>query len=164
MYNIVALMKLGKSIFHTPFIVGNGNITRLEKNSMDDSLAQSKKNFRSQEWVREYFVTVDKLNVDNIIANFVENGQFRFGNAEPVVGKEAIRDALVKFFSAIKAMHHENVGLWLGDSSAVFEAEVTYTRQDGTTVTLPCVSILRFRDNFIYDFRMVMDAAPVFAA
>ncbi len=25
-------------------------------------------------------------------------------------------------------------------------------------------SILRFRDNFIYDFRMVMDAAPVFAS
>lgn len=131
---------------------------------MDDSLAQSNKNFISQEWVREYFATVDKLNVDNIIANFVEDGRFRFGNAEPAVGKEAIRDALVEFFSAISAMHHENVGLWLGDNSAVFEAEVTYTRQDGKTVTLPCASILRFRDNLIYDFRMVMDAAPVFAS
>jgi ketosteroid isomerase-like protein len=118
----------------------------------------------SQEWVRKYFATVDKLNVDNIIANFAEDGRFRFGNAELAVGKEAIRDALAEFFSAINAMHHENVGLWLGDNSAVFEAEVTYTRQDGTTVTLPCVSILRFRDNFIYDFRMLMDAAPVSAA
>ena len=71
---------------------------------MDDSLAQSNKSFISQEWVREYFATVDKLNVDNIIANFVEDGQFRFGNAEPAVGKEAIRDALVEFFSAINAL------------------------------------------------------------
>ena len=118
----------------------------------------------SQEWVREYFASVDKLNVDNIIANFVEDGRFRFGNAEPAVGKEAIRDALAEFFSAINAMHHENVGLWLGDNSAVFEAQVTYTRRDGTTVTLPCASILHFRDNFIYDFRMLIDAAPVFAA
>jgi ketosteroid isomerase-like protein len=131
---------------------------------MDDSLAQSNKNLRSQEWVREYFATVDKLNVDNIIANFAEDGQFRFGNAQPAVGKEAIRNALIEFFSAINAMYHENIGLWLGDNNNVFEAEVTYTRQDGTTVTLPCVSIFRFRDNLIYDFRKVMDAAPVFAA
>lgn len=131
---------------------------------MNASLTQSNNNFLiSQEWVREYFATVDKLNADNIIANFVEDGRFRFGNAEPVVGNAAIRDALLEFFSAIKAMHHENVGLWLGDNSAVFEAEVTYTRQDGTTVTLPCASILRFRGNLIYDFRMVMDATPVFA-
>jgi len=47
--------------------------------------------------VREYFATVDKLNVDNLIANFVEDGRFRFGNAA-VVGKEAIQDALVEFF------------------------------------------------------------------
>lgn len=50
---------------------------------MDDSLAQSNKNFISQEWVREYFATIDKLNVDNLSANFVEDEQFRFGNAEP---------------------------------------------------------------------------------
>lgn len=131
---------------------------------MDSSLLQSDNNLISQEWVREYFATVDTLNADNIIVNFGEDGRFRFGNTEPAIGKEAIRDALIKFFSAIKAMHHENVGLWLGDKSAVFEAEVTYTRQDGTTVTLPCASILRFRGNFIYDFRMVMDATPVFAA
>lgn len=131
---------------------------------MNNSLTQSNKHFMSEEWVKNYFATVDKLNVDDIIANFVEDGQFRFGNAQPAVGKEAIQDALGEFFSAIKAMHHENVGLWLGDNSAVFEAEVTYTRQDGTTVTLPCASILRFRDNFICDFRMIMDAAPVFAA
>jgi len=80
---------------------------------MDGSLIQSNKNFISQEWVREYFATVDKLNMDNIITNFVEDGQFRFSNAELVVGEEAIRDALVEFFSAINAMHHDNVGLWL---------------------------------------------------
>jgi hypothetical protein len=41
---------------------------------MDDSLAQSNKNFRSQQWVREYFATVDTLNADNLSANFVEDG------------------------------------------------------------------------------------------
>lgn len=77
---------------------------------MDDSLAQDNKNFISQEWVKEYFATVDKLNVDNIIANFVEDAQFRFGNAQVVVGKEVIRDALVEFFSAIKAMTTRTLG------------------------------------------------------
>ena len=31
---------------------------------MDDSLAQSNKNFISQEWVREYFATVDNWSLD----------------------------------------------------------------------------------------------------
>jgi predicted ester cyclase len=50
----------------------------------------------------------------------------------------------------------------------VFEAEVTFTRPDGSVVTVPAVSILRVApgaggDPRVVDFRMTMDAAPVVA-
>ncbi|MBD3885913.1 nuclear transport factor 2 family protein [Phormidium tenue FACHB-886] len=80
------------------------------------------------------------------------------------VGKQSIRDALAEFFATIKAMHHKNTGLWLGEDgdSAVYEVDVTYIRKDGTQVTLPCASILRFHNDQIYDFRMNMDISPVY--
>jgi ketosteroid isomerase-like protein len=116
------------------------------------------------EWVRNYFKTVDTLNPDAIVTYFTDDGKFRFSNQPPAVGKQAIRDALAQFFATIQAMHHEKTGLWLGDdgNSAVWEADVTYIRKNGTQVTLPCASILRSRNDQIDDFRMIMDISPVY--
>ncbi|MBD2102827.1 nuclear transport factor 2 family protein [Leptolyngbya sp. FACHB-261] len=116
-------------------------------------------------WVQHYFKTVDTLNPDAIVAYFSDDGKFRFSNQPPVVGKQAIRDSLAQFFATIQTMHHENMGLWLGEdgNSAVYEVDVTYTRKNGTQVTLPCASILRSRNDQIYDFRMNMDISPVYA-
>lgn len=92
------------------------------------------------------------------------NGKFRFSNQPPAVGKQAVRDGLAQFFETIQAMHHENTGLWLGEdgNSAVWEADVVYTRKNGTQVTLHGASILRSRNDQIYDFRMNMDISPVY--
>ena len=116
------------------------------------------------EWIRNYFKIVDTLDADVIVTHFTDGGKFRFSNQSPAVGKQAVRDGLAQFFETIQAMHHENTGLWLGEdgNSAVWEADVTYTRKNGTQVTLPCVSILRSRNDQIYDFRMNMDISPVY--
>lgn len=116
------------------------------------------------DWVRNYFKTVDTLDADAIAANFTDDGKFRFGNQPPAEGKQAVRDALAQFFATIQSMHHENTGLWLGEdgNSAVWEVDVTYTRQNGTQITLPCASILRSQNDKIYDFRMNMDISPIY--
>ena len=43
------------------------------------------------------------------------------------------------------------------------EAEVTYTRKDGGTVTVPVVTIYREGDGDIADYRIFIDLAPLFA-
>ena len=116
------------------------------------------------QWVRNYFKTVDTLDAEAIASHFTDEGAFWFSNQPPAEGKQAVRNALIEFFATIGAMHHENTGLWLGDDgdSAVWEADVTYTRKNGTQVTLPCASILRSSNDKIYDFRMNMDISPVY--
>jgi ketosteroid isomerase-like protein len=116
------------------------------------------------QWVQAYFKTVDTLNADAIAAHFADDGKFRFSNQPPAVGKQAVQDSLAQFFDTIQAMHHDKVGLWVGEdgNSAVWEADVTYTRKDGTQVMLPCASILRSHNDQIYDFRMDMDISPVY--
>jgi limonene-1,2-epoxide hydrolase len=41
---------------------------------------------------------------------------------------------------------------------------VTYQRHDGSRVTLPCFNVFRLRDARIADYRIYVDANPVFAA
>lgn len=96
-------------------------------------------------------------------STYTESSTFRFGNAEPVRGRTAIEGMLADFYTHITAMEHRNTGLWLGDNSAVFEAEVTFQRRDDTRLTIPSSSILRLRGAVIHDFRMIMDAAPILA-
>lgn len=116
------------------------------------------------DWVRNYFKTVDTLDAETIAANFTDDGKFRFGNQPPAVGKQTVRDTLAQFFATIQAIHHENTGLWLDEdgNSALWEADVTYTRQNGTRITLPCASVLRSQNDQICDFRMNMDISPVY--
>jgi SnoaL-like domain len=113
------------------------------------------------EWVWNYFRDVDSFDPNNVTKHYTENGQFRFANQEPVRGKEAIAQLLAEFYQNLQAMSHRNVGLWLGNNSAVFEAEVTFTRKDGSQLTLPAASIIRRSGELVYDFRMIMDVSPV---
>jgi ketosteroid isomerase-like protein len=129
----------------------------------DDVTAQGTATGLTAAWVWQYFADVDTLDPARVARHYPADGRFRFGNAPPAVGPDAVRAALADFYTHVRGMAHRNTGLWLGDDSAVFEAEVTFTRPDGSAVTVPAVSILRGRDGRVADFRMVMDAAPLAA-
>ncbi|GAP98020.1 nuclear transport factor 2 family protein [Leptolyngbya sp. NIES-2104] len=113
------------------------------------------------EWVWNYFRDVDSFDPENVVKHYTEDGQFRFGNQEPARGKAAIAQMLSEFYKNLQSMSHRNVGLWLGDNSAVFEAEVTFTRKTGDRIVLPAASIIRRRGELVEDFRMIMDGSPL---
>ncbi len=114
-------------------------------------------------WIAAYFDEVDRMNSEGLAAWYAEDGSFRFGNADPVRGRVAIASMLRDFYGSINSMSHHKTGCWVEGESGVWEAEVTFGTPDGRTVTLPAVSILRTKDGLVQDFRMVMDATPLFA-
>lgn len=115
----------------------------------------------SAEEVWSYFSDVDSLDPQAVVAHYAASGRFRFANQPPAVGHGAIRQVLSGFYATLRAMNHRNTGLWLGELSAVFEAEVDFTLRDGRVVTVPAVSVLRREGQRVIDFRFVMDAAPL---
>lgn len=117
-----------------------------------------------QNWIAEYFAEVDRMNPEGLVAWYAEDGRFRFGNSPPVEGKAAIAEVLRSFYASITSMSHAMTGCWLEGESGVWEAEVTFGLPEGRSVTIPAVSVLRARHGKVRDFRMVMDAAPLFAA
>jgi ketosteroid isomerase-like protein len=112
----------------------------------------------------EMFDDIDRMDAGAWAAYLAEDVSFRFGNEPAVHGREAAREALASFYELIADVRHDVQDEWDIDGTAIVEAEVTYTRKDGSAVTVPVVTIYRTApDGLIADYRVYADVAPVFA-
>jgi hypothetical protein len=108
------------------------------------------------------FSDIDRLDTDAWARYLAPDVTMRFGNGDLVHGREASRDAVAGFFATISGVRHEVVEQWTQAAATIVESNVTYTRKDGTAVTVPCVTIYRTNtDDLISDYRVYIDIAPV---
>jgi ketosteroid isomerase-like protein len=122
----------------------------------------------TEQWVVDFFGAIDSMDAPTLAKAFAEDGSFRFGNADPAVGREAVEQAISGFFSMLGGVSHEITGEWSGSweggEAKSVEADVVYTRKDGTrTPPLPVTSTIRMAAGSIKDYRVFMDPAPIFA-
>ncbi len=124
------------------------------------------------DWARELYVNaVDQKDAAGFAAPFADDAWMRFGNNEPIVGRENIEAAIAGFFSAFVDLRHQSVGAWYDDGALILEAVVTYTRFDGGVVSVPAVTIMRFADAgsrpafppVVQRCQMYVDLTPLFA-
>jgi hypothetical protein len=115
------------------------------------------------ELTQRVFQTVDTMRLDSIAALYAEDARMVFGNAEPLVGREAITAGIQGFFSTINSLQHQIVNDWHIGADTIAETEVTYRRLDDKNVTVPVVSIWHTRDDgLITDYRVFFDLTPVY--
>jgi hypothetical protein len=122
-----------------------------------------KKEDSMSDWVKRYYSAVDSMNVEEFTALHTEDVRLRFGNAETVVGRDAVVGGIVGFWGSIKGLRHNFVQTWDEGDIEIVEALIDYTRHDGKVVTLPCTTILRKRGDLVQDLRIYMDVSPVYA-
>ena len=108
------------------------------------------------------FAAIDARDANAFASFLAEDGEFRFGNTPPIVGRPAIREAVAGFFAAIGGCRHRLLQSWTGPDSAVGEGEVTYTRLDGSKVTIPFANVFKLRDGRISSYRIYIDNGPLF--
>ncbi len=105
----------------------------------------------------------DAKDTAKFVSYLTPDGEFIFGNAPAAVGHAAVGAAVSGFFAAIGSCRHRLTATWDGPESAVGEGTVTYTRLDGSTITLPFVDVFHFRDGKIGRYQIYMDVNPLFA-
>jgi ketosteroid isomerase-like protein len=112
----------------------------------------------------QMFDEIDRMDADAWAAHLAPEAVMRFGNADPVHGRDACRDALAAFYGQIHGLAHHVLERWEHDGATIVEAIVTYTRTDAAEVSVPVVTIYRTdgRDEIV-DYRVYIDLAPVFA-
>jgi ketosteroid isomerase-like protein len=114
-------------------------------------------------WLTQYYADVDARKLSEFLAHHTPDARVVFGNHPPAVGHAAIGAAIGGLWSAIDGLRHRFLHVWHDGATTLLEAQVTYFRKDGKTVTVPCVSILERRDGKVAELRVHIDLAPVFA-
>jgi hypothetical protein len=110
------------------------------------------------------FEDIDSMEPDAFARHLSDDVTMRFGNAEPLHGRAACRDAWAQFCETVDGVSHDMVNQWEVGSTTIAEANVTYTRKDGTEVTVPVLTIYETNaDDEIDSYRIFIDLAPVFA-
>ena len=112
----------------------------------------------------DLFADIDSMVPEAFSKHLAEDVSFVFGNSEPVVGRDNVRDTWAGFCDGIDGVSHEVIAHFEQGPATIVESTVTYTRKDGSTISLPVVTIYRGEGELIEDYRIFMDVAPLFAA
>jgi ketosteroid isomerase-like protein len=111
----------------------------------------------------ELFADIDRMDAKAFASHLAEDCVLRFGNADEVVGRDAIEEAIAGFFTTIKGLSHDIIEQWDVGETTILQFETTYTRLDDRPVTVPAVTIYRRGGDLIDDYRIYVDLAPVYA-
>ena len=109
------------------------------------------------------FASIDAMDTESFLGFIHEDATFRFGSSPAVTGHVAIKAAVESFFASFAALKHDLQRLVADGNAVVCEGEVTYTRHDGSTITLPFVNVFETDDGLISLYRVYIDIGPLFA-
>jgi ketosteroid isomerase-like protein len=114
--------------------------------------------------IRDLFATTDAQDVEANAEHVTDDVVLRFGNNDPVVGKEAYIEMSRNFHASLTGLRHEILSLWtVDDDTVITEMIVHYERLDGQKLSLPCANVFRLRGGLVKDYQIFMDISPVFA-
>jgi ketosteroid isomerase-like protein len=116
-----------------------------------------------QQWVNELFKTVDAMDADRFCGYLTEGARFKFSNAEEVVGRSNIKEAVAGFYSSINTLSHTITDIVEQGDMLVCRGEVTYTRKDSGQVTFPFMNFFRLEGNLVSDYQIYVDASRLYA-
>lgn len=115
-------------------------------------------------WIEALFAAIDRRDAEAFAGFLADDARFVFGNLPAVEGRAAIRDFVAGFFSSIRAVSHAVPDAWQADGTVVCRGQVTYTRHDGSTLTVPFANVFRMAGDKVCDYRIYMDASALYQA
>jgi ketosteroid isomerase-like protein len=113
--------------------------------------------------VARTFADIDAFDPDKFVAHLTPDVTFRFGNADPVTGRAAVREAVAGFFSTIDGLTHRIRNVYESGETVIVQADVEYRRKEGKAVTVPNADILVYDGDLVRDWQIYIDIAPVYA-
>lgn len=109
------------------------------------------------------FASIDAMDTESFLSFIAEDCTFRFGSSPPVTGRDGIGASVNDFFSMFAALRHDLMRVVADDNAIVCEGDVTYTRHDGSKITLPFANIFEVENKLITLYRIYIDIGPLFA-
>ena len=109
------------------------------------------------------FADIDAFDPDKFVAHLTPDAKFRFANADPVTGREAVKEVVTGFFSSIDGLTHHILNVHESGETVIAQIDVEYRRKDGKSITVPNADILVFDGDLVRDWQIYIDVTPVYA-
>ena len=103
----------------------------------------------SQDWWNGLFAAIDGKDTPQFLSYLSQDAEFRFGNGPSALGTKTWARPCQASSARFQPASTSGCTTWEGPDSAVAEGTVTYTRLDGSTITLPFVDVFHFRGDRI---------------
>jgi len=117
----------------------------------------------TQQFLKSLMASIDAKDAEKFVTHVTDDAVFKFGNMEPVQGKDNVRQAVAGFFSSIKGLNHKLLDTIEQDGRLVMRGEVTYTRHNDTLLTVPFVNFFNMNGDLIKDYLIYLDASQLYA-
>lgn len=111
---------------------------------------------------KKLFASIDKMDTEGFLRFIHEDGTFRFGSSPAATGHTEIRAAVEGFFSSFAALQHDLQQVIADGDAVACEGEVTYTRHDGSRITLPFANVFKLDGELISRYHVYIDIGPLF--
>jgi ketosteroid isomerase-like protein len=114
--------------------------------------------------VRAMFVALDRGDIEQMVQYMTDDVVTAFGNFPELKGKAAFHAMFRDVAKSVSGVRHDIHDLWhVGQDPDVVVARmtVTYTRNDGSAIGLPCCNVFRMRANLVSHYSVFMDISPV---
>jgi ketosteroid isomerase-like protein len=111
--------------------------------------------------IEEVFKVADRMDAVAFSELLTADVTFRFANSDLWKGREAVVDGLNYLFSKISGLKHDLKGIYVKGNGYAVEAVANYRMKDGNLISLPVVSVLKYKGNLIEDYRIYIDISPV---
>jgi limonene-1,2-epoxide hydrolase len=108
------------------------------------------------------FAAIDRQDTAAFVGFLSDDAVFRFGSAPPVQGRKAVLAAVDGFFGTIAGLSHAIEKVVTDGSTQFVEGEVTYTRLDGSDITLPFTDVFEYDGELIAHYKIYMDISPLY--
>ena len=105
---------------------------------------------------------LDSFNIDKVLSFLTDDCILQAGNSKPVKGKENIKAVFDGFFPNVKGIKHELTDSFSSGNSVVYRGKVTYTRLDGSQLTVPVCDVFKMRENLISEYYIYIDWSELF--
>jgi ketosteroid isomerase-like protein len=109
------------------------------------------------------FADIDAMDADKFIAHLTPDVRFRFANADPALGRAAVKQGVEGFWTTIDGLTHHVINSYEVGDTVIVQIDVEYRRKDGKSVTVPNCDVLTFDGDLVRDWQIYIDLAPVFS-
>ena len=113
-------------------------------------------------WTADLFQSIDKKDTDSFMAFLADDVFFRFGNAEPVHGKNNVANGVKGFFESVKDLQHDINETWVIDNSVICHGFVTYTRHDDSKLSVPFANVFKLENQLIKEYLIYVDISELY--